>query len=272
MEKELSYYIDRPKRLVAYEPKFDRQAYSEATDKEKLDAYTKKQLETHLGERFNVLLSQTRFEIRNKEIYGENTQEPFMDMLQRGAKYRRENGNPVDFDREEAEVIGFSKIQTKLTDEDTKIGAMMLSISPPGKEESVYKHNFYDVFTLKQDEKGLLPVRPLRTCRSSRLQNSIPLRQGMGTRPTLQPLPTFRLPLLARRLRPAGAGGHGLRRPGHRCQHLQPAGSHRPGCRLIRPAQRPQNRRQNGPSPGRQRLPQRVARAWPAAGGEVFMG
>lgn len=154
MERELSFYIDKPKQVVAYEPKFDRQAYSEVTDKERLDAYTKKQLETHLGERFNVLLSQTRFEIRNKEIYGENTQEPFMGVLQRGVKYRRENGNPVDFEREEAEVTGFSKIQTKLADEKTKTGAMMLSISPPGKEDSIYKHNFYDVFTLKQDEKG----------------------------------------------------------------------------------------------------------------------
>jgi hypothetical protein len=143
-------------RIVAYEPQFDQQAYEkvDVKGKEKLDAYTKRQLETHLGERFNVLLSETRYEINNGKIYGENTTEPFMQMLERGVSYRREFGNPVDFEREEAEVVGFKKMEDTLTDEKTAIGTIMLSISPPGGEESIYKHNFYDVFTLKKDEKG----------------------------------------------------------------------------------------------------------------------
>lgn len=143
-------------RVVAYNPDFDRNAYEtlEAKDKKRLDAYTKKQLETHLGERFNVLLSQTRYEIRDNQIFGENTNEPFMQMLERGVKYRRKNGNPVDFEREEAELVGFGKIEEKLTNGETKIGTMMLSVSPPGEKDSIYKHNFYDVFTLKEDEKG----------------------------------------------------------------------------------------------------------------------
>ena len=143
-------------RVVSYEPKFDRVLYEKSNprDRERLDNYTRKQIETHLGERFNVLLSPTRYEIKEGLIYGENTNEPFMQMLQRGVEYRRKHGNPIDFEREEAEVVGFRKIQESLASEESKEGAMMLLISPPGGEESIYKHNFYDVFTLKKDEKG----------------------------------------------------------------------------------------------------------------------
>jgi hypothetical protein len=143
-------------RVVAYEPQFDRNAYEsiEQQDKERLDAYTRRQIETHLGERFNVLLSETRFDIKDGKIYGENTTEPFMQMLERGVSYRREFGNPVDFDREEAEVVGFGYVEDTLTKDDAEVGTMMLSVSPPGGDESIYKHNFYDVFTLREDEEG----------------------------------------------------------------------------------------------------------------------
>lgn len=143
-------------RVVAYEPQFDRKAYEslEVKNKERLDAYTKRQLETHLGERFNVLLSETRYEINEGKIFGENTNEPFMQMLERGIEYRKQHGNSVDFEREEAEVIGFRKVEQKLTKNDAEIGTMLLSVSPPGEEDSIYKHNFYDVFTLKEDKKG----------------------------------------------------------------------------------------------------------------------
>lgn len=143
-------------RVVAYEPSFDRHAYEVfgLKDKERLDAYTKKQLETHLGERFNVLLSETRYEIKDGQIFGENTNEPFMQMLLRGVEYRKKYGNPLDWEREKAEVVGFRKIEETLLSQKAKIGEMMLLVSPPGDGDSIYKHNFYDVFTLKEDEKG----------------------------------------------------------------------------------------------------------------------
>lgn len=147
--------LNMMERVVAYEPQFDRQAYShEVRDRERLDLYTKRQLETHLGERFNVLLSQTRYDINDGRIFGEDTNEPFMQMLKRGVDYRRENGNPVDYEREEAELVGFGKIEANLVAEDATVGTMMLSVSPPGTTDSIYKHNFYDVFTLREDEKG----------------------------------------------------------------------------------------------------------------------
>lgn len=155
MERERQSY--QPKReIVAYDPSFDRRAYEvpDLANKERLDAYTRTQIETHLGERFNVLLSTTRYEIKDGQIYGQNTEEPFMQMLQRGVDYRQKFGNPIDWQREQAEVESFAKIERTLLAEDARIGDMMLLISPPGGEGSIYKHNFYDVFSLKEDEKG----------------------------------------------------------------------------------------------------------------------
>ncbi len=139
--------------IIAYEPRFDREAYASANtkDKERLNSYTKRQLETHLGERFNVVLSTTRYEIRGGQIFGENTNEPFMQMLQRGVDYRRMHGNPIDFEREQAELVGFGKTQQDLADDKAPIGKMRLSISPPSGS---YKHSFYDIFTLKEDGNG----------------------------------------------------------------------------------------------------------------------
>ena len=143
--------------IVAYEPRFDREAYTTAKpeNRERLNKYTIRQLETHLGERFNVVLSTTRYEIREGQIFGENTNEPFMQMLQRGRDYRRGRNNSIDFAREDAEVLGFEKI-TELVDKNAKIGTAKLSISQKGDVEngSTYHHNFYDIFTLKEDDKG----------------------------------------------------------------------------------------------------------------------
>jgi hypothetical protein len=143
--------------VVAYEPGFDRSAYQvvEEKDKERLNAYTKTQLETHLGERLNVLLSKTRYEIRDGQIFGENTTEPFIKMLKRGRDYRRKHGNSVDFAREDAEVVGFESV-LELARESASIGEAKISISQRGdiNKGSIYDHNFYDIFTLREDGKG----------------------------------------------------------------------------------------------------------------------
>lgn len=152
-------------RVVAFDPAFERaraiHLRADAEDKRRFNAYARRQVETHLGERFNVLLSTTRYEIRGGQIFGENMDEPFIDVLIKGRNYRRLHGNPVDFAREEAEVYGFAKIESAMTAPDAKKGLMMASVSQPGNKEeipgqpeSIYQHNFYDVFTLKEDEKG----------------------------------------------------------------------------------------------------------------------
>lgn len=107
----------------------------------------KDNLKSLLGERFNVLISTTRYTLRNGEIYKEGGAEPFLNSVKRGRDYRRSYPDPIDYRREDAEVIGFEKIQDELADPNVQIGTMMISISPPGPENSVYQMNFYDVFT-----------------------------------------------------------------------------------------------------------------------------
>ena len=150
--------------VLAYEPELDRQVYIELQKYEgqgrpysevqqSLNDYTKYQLITHIGERLNVQLSTFRYDLRDGVMYGENTDEPFIDMIARGRDYRKIHGNAADHPREQAEVEEIAAIQKALGNDESSIGTMMLAISPPGEEGSMYSHNFYDIFTLKEDEK-----------------------------------------------------------------------------------------------------------------------
>lgn len=142
--------------IVAYNNLFDVDNYEawltngkDLEKKQKLDSYTQRQLETHIGERFNALLSTTHFDLRDGLIYGENMDGPFIDSIIRGRNYRRINGNPINFAREDAEVFGFAKIENFMA--SVNEGEMVMSISKPGED---YPHNFIDVFTKKKGEKG----------------------------------------------------------------------------------------------------------------------
>ncbi len=157
-------YVSVPEEpLLSYDPQFDVDNYTNLrrfsgeefkNKKRQLDLYTERQLVTNLGERYHVMLSTNFYDLKEGKLYGENTDEPFENMLIRGRNYRREHGNKVDHARENAEVIGFLKVQDFMSDEATPLGSMMVSISPPGVKGSSYAHNFYDVFTLKEDEFG----------------------------------------------------------------------------------------------------------------------
>lgn len=149
--------------LLSYDPQFDVDNYTNLrrfsgeefkNKKRQLDLYTERQLVTNLGERYHVMLSTNFYDLKEGRLYGENTDEPFENMLIRGRNYRREHGNKIDHSREDAEVVGFLKVQDFMSDEATPLGSMMVSISPPGVKGSSYAHNFYDVFTLKEDEFG----------------------------------------------------------------------------------------------------------------------
>lgn len=143
-------------RSVAYNITFDinRAKEIELSKKEAFVAYTEKQLITHLGERLSVVLSKGRLDIKEGMLCGENADRSMLSMIVSGRDFRRKYGNPVDFEREDAELLGFRKIEQILADPNTEIGSMILSVSPRGGERSDYKHNFYDVFTLKEDEEG----------------------------------------------------------------------------------------------------------------------
>ena len=150
--------IEREPILTArtYEPSFDRRDYlrKDIKDKTQLDRYTTRQVEALLGERLNVLLSKSRYEIKNNLIYGKNMSEPFIDVMARGRDYRRKIGGEdrSDSKREQAEIDGFSMMQDILCNPNTPTDTMIISVSPPGKDGSLYKHNFYDIFTLKKEE------------------------------------------------------------------------------------------------------------------------
>lgn len=118
-----------------------------------LDDYTKFQLETILGERFHTGLSTYTSSIRNGIIYADGMDEPMLDVLERGRLFRENHGSK-DVSREEAEVVGFTKIQDILGDPEIPAGTMMLSISPQGGRGSIYMHNFYDIFLKRIDEEG----------------------------------------------------------------------------------------------------------------------
>lgn len=132
-------------RAIAYEPRFDQR-------QDLKDSYLSKQIDTFLGERFNVLLSKYNYEIKNGLMYGQDMDKPFEQVIRSGIEYRQEVGGHerIDKRREEAELEGFLKIQEVMCNKDTPVGTMMLSISPKGAKDSLYQHNFYDIFTLRQ--------------------------------------------------------------------------------------------------------------------------
>lgn len=159
--------LKRGGKIVQYDVAFDTDEFGKLLQLKKentvlfeekrkgQESFTKFNLETAIGERFNAGLSQRRDEIIDGEICDTNMKKPMLAMIKNGVEYRKNNGSsPSDQLREQAEVIGFEKIQDVLTSPFTPVGTMMVSISPPGGKESIYKHNFYDVFTVKEDENG----------------------------------------------------------------------------------------------------------------------
>jgi len=113
--------------------------------------FLSKQLETHLKERFNVLVSTVEYDIVDRHLVRERTKEPFIESIKRGRDLiQKISPIETDIDRENAEVIGFEKIDFFLSDPQTPLGSKMLSISPNGEKGSKYQHNFYDIFTLRE--------------------------------------------------------------------------------------------------------------------------
>lgn len=114
--------------------------------------YIATQLETHLKERFNVLISTAEYGIEDGHLARRGRNEPFINSIKRGRDtIQRLSPNPVDYDRENAEVAGFELvIDPFLSAPETSLGSKILSISPKGDEGSKYQHNYYDIFTLKR--------------------------------------------------------------------------------------------------------------------------
>jgi len=114
-------------------------------------SFIAKQLETHLRERFNVLVSTVEYGVTDGHLVRRGIKEPFIESIRKGRDIiQKLSSNTVDADRENAELIGFEKIDSFLSDPTTPLNSKILSISPKGEERSKYQHNFYDIFTLKE--------------------------------------------------------------------------------------------------------------------------
>lgn len=152
-------------QLLTYEPALDREVYqtlktfqdpaskSYQEVRNNLNSYTEFQVETFIGERLNVGLSEFRYTIKNGKMYGQGMDESLIDMIQRGRDCRDVVANDVDKPRQDAEIEQFQKIEQVFGDDTTKVGTTIISISPPGGEGSNYAHNFYDVFVLSEDKQ-----------------------------------------------------------------------------------------------------------------------
>lgn len=152
LHREANGVIER--RALQYDPMFDvlayKQLFSEKPYLEKeefqrkldqLDQRTKNNLVTILGERFNLEISVVKYKMVDGKLVSGDHDEPMENVLIRGQQYRLRNGNPIDRERESAEVIGFQKRQAWL-----KAGKKTLvSISPKGAAGSDYKHHFFDM-------------------------------------------------------------------------------------------------------------------------------
>lgn len=147
-------------KLMQYNPDFDTYNYMNFNcltflspqirqeQREVLDKYTMSNLETMLGERFHVLLSQRTYTIRDGQLFTQDANEPLLDIFIRGKEYRKQNGSiPSDQEREEAEVESFKQIQDDIIDPNNPKKKIYLWISQPGKEGTEYRHNFYDAYT-----------------------------------------------------------------------------------------------------------------------------
>ncbi len=122
---------------------------------ERDEAFLHTQIETHLKERFNVLVSKVEYGIADGHLVRLGTLEPFIDSIKRGRDFvqRLSQPNTIDFDRENAEVAGFETvIDPFLSNPNTPLESKVLNISLRGEEGSKYQHNFYDIFSLKEKD------------------------------------------------------------------------------------------------------------------------
>lgn len=138
-EREINFGVQE--QLLQYNTKYDQHE----TDPQ----FITTQIETHLRERFNVLVSTVEYGIADGHLVRKGKKEPFINSIKRGRDIiQKLSSNSIDFERENAEVIGFGeKIDPFLSSPQTSIGSKMLNISLQGGK---YQHNFYDIFTVKE--------------------------------------------------------------------------------------------------------------------------
>lgn len=116
--------------------------------KTQLDALKRHNLESALGERFNAEVLQVTYHLIGGQLFNTDHDNPFLEIVQRGQKHREQQGSD-EIAREKAEVTGFTVVQKILADNDFEGKAVV--ISPRSNQESIYQHNYFDVYTKQAD-------------------------------------------------------------------------------------------------------------------------
>src|SRR3990172_6418818 len=93
----VSCRLSEPRPTLGYDPLFDIQDYQDliyqknyisprefARRKAQVNIRTQHNLETALGEPFNVEVSKTTYEIKNDQLISAQHDEPFIDIIKRG--------------------------------------------------------------------------------------------------------------------------------------------------------------------------------------------
>lgn len=152
--------IDACRELQLLKGKIPQEEYQRRKDQ--LDLRIRHNLETNLGERFQVELSQVTYQLVNGRLKSDEHDEPFLEIVKHGQRYRQENGSG-DIEREMAEVAGFERVSQILTDPDFT-DAKIIVISPRGNQDSIYQHNFFDIYqAFAEDEDGPRSIRSIVT-------------------------------------------------------------------------------------------------------------
>ena len=118
-------------------------------------ALIRKNLETDLGERFNVEISQVEYIFEGPFLKSTQTNEFFIETIKRGIQNRRNYAGTHDRIRELAEFENFNKVQNYLWADDNP-DTKVITISPRGPKDSCYQHNFFDLYERTEDGKILM--------------------------------------------------------------------------------------------------------------------
>ncbi len=130
-----------PTRMRGYDVDIDIADFLRGQENPQILAARKKHdLETMLGERFNVEIAQTTYNINNGQLHHSEFAEPFTDRIRLGIEYRRGRNSP-DFERERAELEGFLDLESQI--QNSQPGTKFVIISPPGIN---YPKKFFDIY------------------------------------------------------------------------------------------------------------------------------
>lgn len=116
-----------------------------------LNDLTRTNIETSIGERYNAELFQTPYQLINGRLKSPTYDIPFLDVIKKGQEYRQQTGSQ-DIEREKAEVAGFAKVEEAFASSELESDAKVIVISPKGVGDSIYGHNFYDLY--QKDDQG----------------------------------------------------------------------------------------------------------------------